>query len=224
MCQVNSAPNVIAVHFGKKMTATMNVANVVINSKFQPMMEKAGKGNDAQFADVLHFLTGNVGIVAHEVNNKKGQYRANDKKTNFTEEDARSVFTDIGRQIEAKTVLEDKDKVEELLKKVIRSLDNIPLVGKFFADVPTLCLILKDYIEGDYTAIPVASLVTIVIALIYFVSPVDLVPDFIPVLGKMDDALVITVAVGAIHNDIADYKEWKGLDSSKVNDPHNIFG
>ena len=145
------------------------------------------------------------------------------EKNSFTEEDAKSVFTDADRQREAKAVLEDKDKAEELLKKVIRSLDNIPLVGKFFADVPTLCLILKDYIEGDYTAIPVASVVTIVIALIYFVSPIDLVPDIIPVVGKMDDAVVIAIAVGAIHNDIADYKEWKGLDSSKVFDAHDLL-
>lgn len=144
-------------------------------------------------------------------------------KPDFTEDDAKKVLADKKRRAEAKTVLEDEDKIEELLKNVVKSLDNIPIVGKFFADVPTLCLLVKDYVEGDYRAIPLASVITIVVALIYFVSPIDIIPDIIPGIGKLDDAIVIGIAVAAVHNDIADYKDWKGLDSEKVVNVRDLF-
>ena len=79
-CQVNSVPNVVAVHFGKKMTATTNAVNAAIGSRFRPTMEKEGKASDAQFANVLHFLMGNVGIVAHGVNNEREVHTTDDGK------------------------------------------------------------------------------------------------------------------------------------------------
>ena len=50
-----------------------------------------------------------------------------------------------------------------------------------------------------------------VVALVYFLTPVDLIPDMVPMIGQLDDAAVILFAVKAAHNDIADYKKWKGL-------------
>lgn len=137
---------------------------------------------------------------------------------NFTKEDAETILNDNERRSEAESVLHDEDELEKLLRKAANSLNNIPIVGKFFADVPTLCMLVGDYASGEYTEIPLASVITIIAALIYFVSPVDAIPDFIPVIGKVDDAVVIAIAVLAVHNDIADYKEWKGLDSEKVTD------
>lgn len=143
---------------------------------------------------------------------------------NFDEKDAEHVLNDEKRQKEAKEILQDESKVDELIKKVIKSLDNIPVIGKFFADVPTLCLIAKDYVQGNYKEIPLATMVMIVVALVYFISPIDIIPDFIPVIGQMDDAIVIALAVGTAHNEIAKYKEWKGLDSDPVNGLSDLIG
>ena len=144
-------------------------------------------------------------------------------KNRITEEEAKEVFNDDFRKREAEEILKDESKVDALIKNVVESLENIPLIGKFFSVVPALCLLLKDYVSGKYNAVPIASVITIVIALVYFVSPIDLVPDFIPIAGKLDDALVIAIAVGSIHNDLADYREWKGLSASKVLDVSDLL-
>lgn len=137
-----------------------------------------------------------------------------DKK--FTEEDAEKILTEDNEwHDKAEETLNDKNKVNELIKNVIESLDNIPIIGKYFGDIPVMCLLVNDYISGAYKKIPFGSILTIVIALIYFVSPIDLIPDIIPGIGKLDDMLVISVAVGAVHNDIADYRESKGLNADK---------
>jgi uncharacterized membrane protein YkvA (DUF1232 family) len=49
----------------------------------------------------------------------------------------------------------------------------------------------------------------IVSALIYLVMPLDLIPDFVPLLGFTDDATVILFVLKQINSDLALYKEWK---------------
>ena len=44
---------------------------------------------------------------------------------------------------------------------------------------------------------------------IYFVAPVDLIPDGIPVVGYADDAAVLAIALDFIKSDIDDYMEWR---------------
>jgi uncharacterized membrane protein YkvA (DUF1232 family) len=40
--------------------------------------------------------------------------------------------------------------------------------------------------------------IVIVGSLLYFISPIDLLPDFIPVIGQIDDAIVITLLVSEL--------------------------
>src|SRR4051812_43103918 len=41
-------------------------------------------------------------------------------------------------------------------------------------------------------------------ALAYFVSPIDLVPDFMPILGFVDDASVIATTLGIVATHVTD--------------------
>jgi uncharacterized membrane protein YkvA (DUF1232 family) len=52
---------------------------------------------------------------------------------------------------------------------------------------------------------------TLVIAgLLYFISPIDLLPDYIPVLGYIDDAFVISLVMNAVATEIERYGEYIG--------------
>lgn len=133
------------------------------------------------------------------------------EKYNVTDEQVNGVFSDNKKRKEAEKILNDASKAEELVRKINSKLNNIPIVGEYFADVPTLCLMLGDYVTGAYREVPFATMVGIVVALVYFLSPIDLIPDVLPVIGLTDDAAVIGFAVLAAHNDISSYKEWKGL-------------
>lgn len=132
-------------------------------------------------------------------------------QTVISDEQLSGVFKNVKKEKEAENILEDESKAEQFVRKVNKKLQNIPLFGNYFADVPTLCLLVSDYVKGNYREIPFAAMVGIVVALLYFLSPIDLIPDFIPIAGQLDDAAVILFAVEAAHNDIAEYKEWKNL-------------
>ena len=132
-------------------------------------------------------------------------------QTNFTEDQIKSVFADASKQQEATAILQDKDKVEDLVRKINEKLEKIPVLGNYFAAVPTLCLMIRDYASGVYQEIPFGTMIGIVVALLYLVSPIDIIPDVITVLGLTDDAAVIAFALKMAHSDIEDYKKWKGV-------------
>ena len=67
---------------------------------------------------------------------------------------------------------------------------------------------IKSYINGEYKEIPVGTLVAVVGAIVYWVSPVDVIPDVIPGVGYVDDALVVAYCLKAIKTDLDDYKKW----------------
>ncbi len=48
--------------------------------------------------------------------------------------------------------------------------------------------------------LPTAAKVAVAAAVLYLVSPVDLIPDFIPLLGALDDLLVAAIVVDGILN------------------------
>ena len=48
--------------------------------------------------------------------------------------------------------------------------------------------------------LPTAAKVALAAAVVYLVSPIDLIPDFIPVLGALDDVLVAAIVVDGLLN------------------------
>jgi uncharacterized membrane protein YkvA (DUF1232 family) len=83
------------------------------------------------------------------------------------------------------------------------------LVKDLRTDVPMLVRMLKSYISREYTDIPYTSLLKILIGICYFLFVADLIPDFIPVLGFMDDAIVIGWVIRSIRKNLDEYKEWE---------------
>ena len=57
----------------------------------------------------------------------------------------------------------------------------------------------------------------IVSSLIYFVSPIDLIPDFVTGAGHVDDALVITTALNLFKSDVEEYKAWRLANGKEIN-------
>lgn len=75
--------------------------------------------------------------------------------------------------------------------------------------VPTMASLIKSYVKKEYTEIPIGSIIAILSALIYFVSPVDLIPDAIPVIGLVDDAAVVAACLNFVNSDLEEYSNWR---------------
>ncbi len=101
-------------------------------------------------------------------------------------------------------VLERKKEFEEKLKGVPGRLT------KMVNQLGLLFELIGAYWKGDYREIPWMSIATAVFAVIYFMWPFDLIPDFIPVLGLLDDAAVVALAIVSIQDDLRKFCEFKG--------------
>lgn len=84
-------------------------------------------------------------------------------------------------------------------------LKNLPLIGKHFGNIPLLCNMIRDYMNGSYREIPLATVLTALFAICYFVSPIDIIPDAIPLIGSLDDATIVGLVLEALNNDIHSY-------------------
>ncbi len=73
-----------------------------------------------------------------------------------------------------------------------------------------LTRMLKAYATGTYRDIPWKTLVSIIAVLIYFVSPLDFIPDFLPVIGITDDIALVLWLVNSIGKDLDRFRQWEG--------------
>ena len=105
-----------------------------------------------------------------------------------------------------------KDDLNKILKKdeelKTKFKENKNLL-QYWDDFKLLFSLIKDYSKGVYTQIPWLSIVSIGAALAYVLSPIDAIPDFIPVVGLIDDAAVFAFCIRLLSKDIEDYKNWK---------------
>lgn len=68
---------------------------------------------------------------------------------------------------------------------------------------------LKDYKSKKYTETPWMSIAAIIFALLYVLNPLDLVPDFIPFIGYIDDASVIALTLKMMGGEVEAYQVWQ---------------
>ncbi len=83
--------------------------------------------------------------------------------------------------------------------------------GKLQTKLRLLWMVIRDYANGTYRKVPWKAVAAIVAAVVYVVSPVDLIPDFLVPLGWTDDLLALALTWGLVKRELRDYCTWKGL-------------
>jgi uncharacterized membrane protein YkvA (DUF1232 family) len=106
--------------------------------------------------------------------------------------------------------------LREALEKASGNKDGGSLVSALLQKVTLLGRMLKAYAKGDYKDLPSGTLLKILASLLYFVSPIDLLPDFLPLLGLTDDVALLFWVVNSINDDIARFDEWEKTGAETV--------
>lgn len=109
----------------------------------------------------------------------------------------------------AKAFLDDDEKMEKLFQEFEEKLKLIPKIGNRASDVAVLLSMIRAFAKKQYTEVPVTSILFGIAALIYVVNPFDLMPDYIPGVGLLDDAAALGLVLQALHMDLNKYKKWQ---------------
>jgi len=110
----------------------------------------------------------------------------------------------------AKVLLKDKEQTINKLQKAFQKAKlNKDGLATVWEKLQLFFSLIKDYSQGHYTQMPIRSVIAILASLLYFLSPLDFIPDFILGLGFMDDVYILTLVYKQVAKDLALYEAWK---------------
>lgn len=110
---------------------------------------------------------------------------------------------------QAEKLLKDDQKMERFLQRLEKKLKIIPVGGETLSMIPTMVSLLRSYVKKEYNDVPIGSIIAIISALAYWLTPGDAIPDLIPGVGFVDDAAVTAVCLKLVSSDIKEYQKWR---------------
>ncbi len=87
------------------------------------------------------------------------------------------------------------------------------VLSRTWTDIRDLYGMLRDAVTGRYS-VPFRSLAAIAVTMLYLANPFDLIPDFIPGIGYIDDVFMVSLCVKFIGTDLDKYRQWRSVEGS----------
>jgi uncharacterized membrane protein YkvA (DUF1232 family) len=104
---------------------------------------------------------------------------------------------------------DDVDVVMDNQQEISSKLVNVNVLKKYAELGKVMLGMLTDYRKGIYTKVPWFTIATIAFGFLYILNPFDIVPDFIPIIGYIDDLAVFSFGLRFIETDLHNYLDWK---------------
>ena len=95
------------------------------------------------------------------------------------------------------------------MKVSTRFLEMLRTIGHLWSDLPLLFRLLNAWKQGSYRGLSVRTVASIAVAILYILSPVDAIPDFIPGIGLIDDAAILALLLHSLAQDLAAFRVWE---------------
>jgi uncharacterized membrane protein YkvA (DUF1232 family) len=113
--------------------------------------------------------------------------------------------------VDAETYVTDPARLRKLVQDAVGKINIIPRgpFGETWPYLLAMIRVVRDYLRAEYRDMPAPKLLIIIAAIIYFVSPFDVIPDWVPVLGHIDDAFVVSLALKSVRADLDTFMAWE---------------
>ena len=102
---------------------------------------------------------------------------------------------DFDQVLDATAFWRKVEKASPVLKQILNNLKS--LYGLFV-----------DSVKGNYKLHPAITGI-IGAGLLYFIIPLDLIPDYIPIAGLLDDFVILSTIINSLQKELAEYRDWK---------------
>ena len=113
----------------------------------------------------------------------------------------------------AEKIITNADKTSKLINDAMEKVNKIIKgpVEEIWDNLLVFFDLMSDWLKGNYRNIPIGSIIMIVASIIYFLTPFDIIPDFIVGLGYIDDMSIISYTFRQIQTDIDKYQVWRSV-------------
>lgn len=108
-------------------------------------------------------------------------------------------------------------RLPALLLSVARKRDKL---GNGFAELANQLKLLQAlclaWWRGEYRAIDSRALLAVVAALLYFVTPLDAIPDWLFGVGLVDDLAVLAWVMRTWQAELAAFEQWRAAQAPEI--------
>ena len=154
---------------------------------------------------------------ATKVIKKKSDHRNPSKKEEVTKvkvvrryptEEERKQFGREKRR--AREYVKNKQQAAQLIKEAIEKANrNQGALKKLLGKLTALFRLASAWVKGEYTDVSLKTILWVIAAIIYFVNPFDVITDFLPGVGYVDDAAIIFFVIKSIQRDLDKFLKWE---------------
>jgi uncharacterized membrane protein YkvA (DUF1232 family) len=111
----------------------------------------------------------------------------------------------------AKDYVSNPERLRQLVSEAAKKSASLPKeqFKETWAYLQAMLRLIRAYYRGEYREIPVTTLLIIIAALIYLMNPLDFLPDWIPGLGLLDDAVILAIAVRQSRKALDEFMSWE---------------
>ena len=110
---------------------------------------------------------------------------------------------------EARLAADKKALAAVLAELRARRDGNAGPLAKLGDDLKTLLRLLDATVSGRYPALPQGVMTAVGAALLYWLMPLDLIPDPILALGFIDDAAILGWVLKRLSDDLVAFRSWE---------------
>lgn len=116
-------------------------------------------------------------------------------------------------KLKAGELIKDSTKTRSRMGQALRKANTHKgNLNSVWSQLQLMISLVKDNMSGAYK-LPKKSLIAIVAAILYFLSPLDLIPDFILGFGMIDDVFIISMVIKQVAQDLERYQLWKSVNA-----------
>lgn len=120
-----------------------------------------------------------------------------------------TILDNLYRQAE-RLISSEKSVISRFLDEAFLKIgESTEYFYKFQDSLIALVRMMRTWVKGDYQNISTKSIIAVVVALLYFVNPLDLIPDFIPIIGQVDDIFILGYLIKTVNKELDRFMVWE---------------
>ena len=112
----------------------------------------------------------------------------------------------------ATQLIKNKSRITNLLvdagKKITLNKSSLLNIKD---DLLILIKLISSWVKGDYKNISNTTIATVIATILYFVNPIDIIPDFTPLIGYTDLATILLYVLSKLSDELEEFKKWNKL-------------